>query len=89
MSNPGERKHQSGLQVQNHDQVHLDQCKAGSTATQQEGSGVLHTLPGLRQSLHWGDRQDIECTTKITQETSHKRTHRRLSRSHPCPPTTS
>jgi len=63
--------------------------KARSTATQQEGSGVLHTLPGLRQSLHWGDRQDIERTTKRTQETSHKWTHRRLSSSRPCPPTTS
>jgi len=59
-----------------------------STATQQEGSGVLHTLPGLWQGLHWGNRQDITCMPKRTQEASHKQIHRRLSSSCPCTPTT-
>ena len=63
MSNLGKREHQSGLQDQNHDQVHLDQCKPDSTATQQEGSGILHTLPGLQYGLQWGNGQDIKRTS--------------------------
>jgi len=54
-----------------------------------KGGDILHTLPRLRQGIHWRDWQNTTSTTERAQETLHQWTHTRFSSSCPRSPRTS